>query len=160
MIDPNDFRHYVVRPTLTCLHPPVPVSRAAEVLLLGTALVESGLSALMQRGGGPALGLYQIEPATHVDLWDRYLAYRPALARHLRGDFGLRKEGVPRDERLITNLAYATAIARLIYWRRPEPLPDAADMLGLGAYWKQHYNSSLGAGRAAHFSSLLDRHLA
>ncbi len=160
MIDPHDFRHYVVRPTLTCLHPLVPVSRAAEVLLLGTALVESGLSALVQRGGGPALGLYQIEPATHVDLWDRYLAYRPSLERHLRAVFGLHGEGVPRDERLITDLAYATAIARIIFWRRPEPLPDAADHRGLGAYWKRHYNSSPGAGRAAQFSSLLDRHLA
>ncbi|MFT9325008.1 MAG: hypothetical protein ABF537_12850, partial [Acetobacter sp.] len=35
---------------------------AAVNLLTGTALVESGLVWLRQNGGGPALGLWQMEP--------------------------------------------------------------------------------------------------
>ena len=53
---------------------------AAVHLLTGTALVESGLVWLGQTGGGPALGLWQMEPATHDDCWRNFLAFRPALA--------------------------------------------------------------------------------
>ena len=40
-------------------------SPSAEELVLGTAIVESGLTYLKQHGDGPALGLWQVEPATH-----------------------------------------------------------------------------------------------
>ena len=65
MLDPRQFAERVIRPALVKLRLQSP---AAEALLLGTAVVESGLSALVQAGGGPALGLYQIEPATHADI--------------------------------------------------------------------------------------------
>lgn len=135
MIDPRQFREHVVRPTLTVNGL---WSQAAENLLVGTAIQESRLTYLVQHGGGPALGVYQIEPATHEDVWVNYLRYRPHqwLARE-------------PDSALVTDLEYATAIARIIYYRRPEPLPDADDIEGLGAYWKQHYNTPLGKGRVA-----------
>ena len=54
-------------------------SRAAEELVLGTAIIESGLTYLKQHGDGPALGLWQVEPATHDDLYTNFLNYRPEL---------------------------------------------------------------------------------
>ena len=58
-------------------------SRAAEELVLGTAIVESGLTYLIQHSDGPALGLWQIEPATHEDLYTNFLNYRPDLGPQL-----------------------------------------------------------------------------
>ena len=60
----------VIRPALTKINL---WSRSAEELVLGTAIVESGLTYLKQRGEGPALGLWQIEPATHEDLYTNFL---------------------------------------------------------------------------------------
>ena len=145
MLDPEQFRRHVIRPSLKRLglHSP-----AAESLLLGTAIAESGLSALVQKGGGPALGVYQIEPATHADLWRNHLAYRPVRAARV---LTLAAGGLGRPEQLVWNLAYATAMARLVYWRRPELLPPAGDIPGLAAYWKAHFNTAAGKGAAAKF---------
>jgi hypothetical protein len=145
MLDPHSFRRFVIRPALTRLglHSP-----AAEALLLGTALAESGLSALVQSGGGPALGVYQIEPATHADIWRNYLATRPVVAARV---LSLAAAGLGQPAQLVWNLGYATAMARLVYRRRPEPLPAAEDIPGLAAYWKAHFNTAAGKGTAAEF---------
>ena len=145
MIDPGHFLRLVIRPTLEGLGLPSP---AAERLLLGTALVESGLTYLTQIGGGPALGLYQVEPATHKDLYRNWLNFRPEWAAALERFI---VPAQPRGDQLVWNLAYATAAARLIYYRRPEPLPMADDIQGLAQYWKAHFNTHLGAGSAEDF---------
>jgi hypothetical protein len=50
------------------------------MLLLGTALTESGdMHYLHQLGNGPALGVYQMEPTTHEDIYDNYLKYKKEL---------------------------------------------------------------------------------
>jgi len=145
VLAPDEFLRGAIRPALAALRLGGP---AAERLLLGTALTESGLVHLRQVGGGPALGLYQIEPATHRDLWRTYLAYRPALAARL---LRLAAPTGPGDAQLVWNLGYATGVARLIYRRRPEPLPPADDLEGLARYWKAHFNSAAGRGGVADF---------
>ncbi len=145
-MDASQFRAEVVRPVLVHLglH-----SAAAENLLVGTALHESGgLRWLRQLGGGPAFGVYQIEPATHDDIWRNYLRFRPRLNEQVAR---LAASEPTRPEQLVTNLAYATAIARVHYLRVPAPLPDAGDLGGLARYWKRHFNPAKGAGTAAAF---------
>ncbi|HET9149524.1 MAG TPA: hypothetical protein VFO61_03500 [Alphaproteobacteria bacterium] len=142
-LDPVQFRASVVRPTLKAIGL---WSESAEALVLGTAIHESGLRWLAQ-AGGPALGLYQIEPATHKDIWENYLAYRPPLARVVQGLAATRT-----DIELVRNLAYATAICRVRYARAPAALPAASDVDGLAAYWKAHYNTALGAGDPAQWA--------
>lgn len=145
MISVAHFRLLVVRPTLSHIGL---WSSAAENLLVGTALQESGLRHLRQLGDGPARGLYQIEPATEADLWRNFLPNRPGLAASLEGLLAT----VPsRTEQLTTNLAYATAVARLVYLRHPEPLPAAEDVAGMARYWKRHFNTARGKGSAAAF---------
>ncbi len=144
MLDPDQFLTYVVRPSLDSIGL---WSEAAERLLLGTAITESELTWLRQREDGPARGVYQIEPATHDDIWANYLAYRDGLANRVARLAGQR----PRHEQLTWNLGYATAIARLVFYRRPEPLPQADDLAGLARYWKAHFNTALGAGSAEDF---------
>jgi hypothetical protein len=144
VLDPRHFLAYVVRPSLDSIGLGSP---AAERLLLGTAIVESRLTWLRQHGDGPARGVYQIEPATHDDIWANYLAYRDGLANRVARLAGER----PRVDQLAWNLGYATAIARLVYYRRPEPLPHADDLAGLARYWKAHFNTALGAGSPEDF---------
>ena len=52
---------------------------------------------------------------------------------------------------LTNDLSYSVAMARLKYWRDPEPLPQAGDIEGLAHYWKDHYNSHLGKGTVEEF---------
>ncbi len=152
MLDPEQFLAYVVRPSLESIDL---WSEAAERLLLGTALTESGLTWLRQRGGGPGRGLFQIEPATHVDIWRNYLAFRPMLALRVARLAG----ALPRRDQLIWNLGYATAIARLVYYRVPAPLPRAHDLEGLARYWKAHFNTPRGKGAPADFIARAGPHL-
>ena len=147
MIDPRHFRDIVVRPTLQALDLWSP---SAEALVLGTAIHESRLIYLRQVGGGPALGLYQIEPATHADLCRHYLDARAALKERVAAFLA---PSPSPDAQLATNLAYATAICRLLYYRAPAPLPDANDVDGLAAYWKAHYNTPAGKGAAAEWAT-------
>jgi hypothetical protein len=145
----EQFRRFVVRPTLELLEMG---GAAAEDLLVGTALHESGLEAFDQWTGagdeqlGPAIGVYQIEPATLLDLERSFLRYRPRLWERLEA---LTAEAPARELQLATNLAFATAVARLLYWRAPEPLPAAGDADALALYWKRHFNTAAGKGDPA-----------
>ena len=147
MIDATQFRQLVIKPTLLeiDMH-----SEAAEVLLLGTAITESGLKYLRQHGDGPARGVYQIEPATMHDVWLNYLAHRSSLEAKIQSMIPPCDKKM-LEEQLVTNLAYSTAIARICYFRKPDPMPKEDDIEGLAAYWKQHYNTPLGAGKVEHF---------
>ncbi len=146
MLSPKDFRLCILRPTLQYLEL---WSEASENLLLGTALTESGLKWLKQKGGGPGLGLFQIEPITHEDVWKNYLG--KSSKAELKAKVTWLTSRSPLDDQLVSNLAYATAIARIIYWRKPGALPAADDLDGLAKYWKDHYNTYLGAGKIEHF---------
>lgn len=145
MLHPRQFRELVIRPVLDSMSMG---GDAAEQLLLGTALVESNLEWLKQMGGGPALGIYQMEPATHDDIWRNYIGHNVKLRN---AALQWAPEGTVDHDDMVGNLYYATAMARLQYRRRPEPLPAAGDFLGMAAYWKQHYNTYRGKGDPAEF---------
>lgn len=174
------FASLIVRPTLRGMAQATGrpfYSKAAERLLIGTAIQESRLRHLRQLGSGPALGLYQIEPATHQDVWENWVRHRDEVAAFLqltvpwhKGAVQIRPEdaerevgrggvvfGWPRDHWLVSNLVYATAIARLVYYRQPYALPDAHDLPALGAYWKRHYNTIQGAGTSEEFVRNFER---
>ena len=154
MLDPRDFRLCIIRPTLVHLEL---WSEAAELLLLGTAITESNLRWLRQKKGGPGLGLYQIEKVTHDDIWKSYL--NKITKTKLKAKITWLASRMPLEEQLIHNLAYATGIARIIYWRRPESLPEVGDITGLAKYWKNHYNTHLGAGKEEDLVRKLTPHL-
>lgn len=146
MIDPRDLRIGVIRPALERL-PGIRNDRAVEDLLIGTVAQESRGGFELYQVGGPALGIYQIEPDTHTSIWDNYLAYRPDLASAVRslGSQGMFESMETFHNELVTNLKYATAIARIKYLPKPERIPD--DLEGQAQYWKDHFNTSEGSGR-------------
>jgi hypothetical protein len=143
---PEEFLTTVIRPTLIeiGLH-----STAAEQLLLGTAMQESDLVHRRQMGNGPARSFFQMEPATHNDIWQNFLKFKKELADKITNL--LTSPIADKIEELENNDRYACAMARVHYLRVPEALPAADDIEAIANYWKNHYNTLLGAGTAAQF---------
>lgn len=144
-VSPQHFLVTVIRPTLLFLELHSP---AAEQLLLSTALQESHLKHRRQLSG-PALSYFQIEPATHDDIWENFLAYRQALAKKVTTLMTHPDAG--KIEQLESNDHYAAAMARVHYLRVPESLPAFNNMVAMSAYWKRYYNTALGRGRESEF---------
>ena len=150
----SQLRQYVVQPAL---HQLGLYSLVAEQLVIGTIAQESGGSYLVQLGGGPALGLIQMEPATHKDHWLNFLKHYPRLREKLlaitsdTADVVYEQYGWPDHQALVWNLRYAIAMCRVHYYRRPEALPKANDIKALAQYWKDHYNTIHGAGTVSEF---------
>ena len=140
-LDPKQFVRHILRPTLRRIDLWSP---SAEVLVLGTALVESRLRYVDQidraNKPGPAFGVYQCEGPTHADYYRSYLRYHAELrmtcmrlASHFSGDF-------PDPSELVFNMAYATAMCRIHYRRLKAALPPTNDAAAMAAYWKKYYN--------------------
>lgn len=129
-----------------------------ECLVLGTGAHESGYRYLKQVGGGPALGYWQCEPATHIDLWANYLRYRPVLAQPLNQ----LRNGEVADASLLRYPLYAAALCGVHYMRRLQGhvFPPRDDAPLQSACWKQQYNSRLGRGTAQqalpHFQAAIE----
>lgn len=141
-INKDQLLQYVIRPTLARLGLGSP---SAENLLLGTCAQESRMGNFLHQVNGPAKGIYQMEPATHDDLWENYLKFNPDICRNVL------LIGKCDTDNLVTNLVYATAMARIQYLRAPEGLPAANDISGLARYWKKYYNTPEGAGTEEEF---------
>ena len=147
------FKKFIVKPVLKSLTTKAGkslYSEAAVNLLTGTAIVESRLRFLRQivryeTDGTPvdgvALGIYQVEKNTLADIYDNFLKYNPELLQVVEAYRG----NEPREDAIISNLKYATAIARIYYFRKKEPLPSSGDYKGMAKYHKEHYNTSKGA---------------
>lgn len=154
MIDLRDFVELIVRPICEGFQsignfPKEPCDNAVKLLTV-TAMTESDLTHMTQHNDGLALGFFQIEPSTHdwlkkkikedkVKSWLCLNLCRVDMTDHAP------------DHLLIYNLRYAAFIARQRYLVIPDAIPDANDNLALAAYWKDHYNTSLGDGKIKHF---------
>jgi len=144
-MDIRQFRDLIVVPALGRIGA---YSRNAEQLVMGTALAESGLFFIQQIGLGPARGFFQMEPATHDDIWENYLRHKLDLVNDLKG---LLVRDMDLHDQLYGNLFYAAAMCRIHYLRFSEPLPGPDDWPGFAAYWKKYYNTPAGAGTVEGF---------
>ena len=152
-IDAGQLRALAIR-ALVDLDPRL-ASHEAVDLVLGTAAVESDLGTyLRQVGGGPALGICQMEPTTYRDIWESWLAHRPDLVRRLV-ELGHRRDPTVLEY----DLRHAIVMCRLHYRRVPERLPALGDVEGMAWYWKRFYNTPRGAGTVDRFCAAWRKHL-
>jgi hypothetical protein len=143
------FLSRVIEPVL-CYLSEIPFSRAATQLLLGTAIKESPhFKYRGQLGGGPALGYFQMEPATHDDIWNNFLRYKPVLARQILTL--LTTPDADKYAQLQYNDGYAAAMTRTHYLRARFPLANFDDIGSMAGYWKRFYNTDLGKGTVEEF---------
>lgn len=134
LVAPQSLRCNIIRPTLAYLGV---ASTAAENLLLGTLLTLAWLPA--DKHGCDGIGPYAISAAVHTRLWDEYLALHPDLASLIRGLASQRCFLQDPHAELAYNLAYATAIAWMLYQQQAVCLDDAADMPALARIWQLAY---------------------
>jgi len=137
-------------------------TRSAEQLMLGTAAQESRLGSFLKQFEGPALGIWQVEPKTHHDIWNNYLKGNDELIKKICNacyiplpNFGT----IPYDEILIYNLRYACIMGRLVYFRNRTILPAFDDIQGQAVYWKTVYNSFKGKGDTAAYIQNYNQHV-
>ena len=126
-------------------------------LIMGTIAQESALGKYRrQLGGGPALGIGQMEPNTINDIWANYLSYRQPLAKQIESLMVLHD----RVEDIVDNDRYAIAMIRCQYRRAPEPIPEAGDIEGMARIYKLRYNTPLGAATEQEFIDNYNRMVA
>lgn len=112
----------------------LPDSDAVIRLLEMIAAHESGGFTYSRQLGGPALSLFQIEPATYRDLCSYADRKRLAICREF-----------PRNPmRLVFDPAFAAGMARVFFLRFPEPLPDKGNITSLAEYAKYRWNTEQG----------------
>lgn len=137
-INYKQLRNLVVVPTLK------EMDMYGEVdvnLVMGTFAQESLMGTyIKQQGGGPGLGIAQVEPFTYNDLWNRF----PQHFRHMK------YFDKPDPTQLIWDLKLSTVVCRIKYYSIKSKLPESS-IEGMAAYWKKWYNTPLGSGTEQSF---------
>ena len=133
-------------------------SDSAEMLVLGTGMVESNYTHLKQVSG-PALGFWQCEPDTHT--FQKKWLQRTDNVRLLASvKSASLMEILPGDDALIWNLRYAALMCRIRYLNAKPILPFWNDAVGMTEYHSQWYNRGGKANienNTAIFKQLIDQ---
>ena len=140
MLNINQFRELIVKSSLNDL---LLYSKDAEELMIFTCAVESLGGTYIRQVKGPALGIYQMEPTTHNDIWQNYIHGQAPLCMRLFSNFDIVR--TPSESRLIYDLRYATAMTRIFYARIYDALPPSDDENAIWEYYKKYYNTVEGA---------------
>ncbi|MBQ0719885.1 MAG: hypothetical protein KBT88_15430 [Gammaproteobacteria bacterium] len=111
-------------------------SQRAENLLLATIVLQGQGNGSANHAG---IGLYQIDEASHRQVWDHYLAFDPDLASAVRGLASQKAFLQDPHIELASNLAYATAIAWMIYQSRGLELPSSDNGETLTQCWAKYF---------------------
>ena len=125
----------------------------ANFLSLCTAAIESNCGYYIKQVGGPALGVWQMEPDTHRDIRLNCDALMEVAFNELIDNL---KTYLPIDiKELISSPMYACAMARLKYSMDPAPLPDSGNIRAVYDYYKRIYNTPAGASTYEKFKQAL-----
>ena len=113
-------------------------------------MAESGYRALKGYGeGNPAIGFWQIEPATMNDMITNYIQYRSHYKKNLISlGMNFEKDTIMS---VMSNMAVQAALCRLHYRRDKDSIPSWDDLEAQGIYWKRVYNTVQGRGTVKHF---------
>ena len=118
---------------------------AAEELIWRTGLAESGYRVREQFGGGPALGYWQMEKATHDDIWMNYLQYRKTLVADITELTGFDFVTANSDA-LKTSDLYACVMCRSAL---PARAPSASGSRRRGTIpWRETWRHRLSTGNS------------
>jgi hypothetical protein len=149
MINPSQLRDLITR---VLKEIPSGYSNDAVELLMMIAAHESKLGTYLKQVDGPALGVFQIEPATHDDTW-------------MNGDsceinashFGYIWEGESTADKLEYDLQYQIFIARQKLFMISEPIPPSNMDDDMSEYCKKYWNTESGKADAFdYFNAYLD----
>ncbi len=152
---------YIIKPTLQYMGGNY-YSKESAFLLLCTAAIESNCGEYIKQINGPALGIWQMEPDTHSDIWQHCDALNSDddMFRELIADLQVQGGNNGGYTNLIPSPMYACAMARLKYSMDPHTLPKLTgvgqvDSRNFYDYYKRVYNTELGASTFAKWSAAL-----
>ena len=144
-MNPQQLHDYIIKPTLEYMGGNY-YSKESAFLLLCTAAIESNCGEYIKQINGPALGVWQMEPDTHSDIWNNCDALKSVFFE----ESILGMHGKYNNKPLIQSPMYACAMARLKYSMDPSPLPKYTgnpeiDLASFYKVYKRVYNTELGA---------------
>ena len=147
-MDAQQLHDYIIKPTLQYMSGNY-YSKESAFLLLCTAAIESNCGQYIKQINGPALGIWQMEPETHADIWINCDALHEGEVSLKVMDWSI-KGASNTDGDLFLSPSYACAMARLKYSMDPHPLPKLTgvvktDLKSFYDYYKRVYNTELGA---------------
>jgi len=163
----KQLKEYIVEPTLERLmslvgsrYKKIKICTPESVkLILMTAATESNMGRYIVQNNDKmaeekkAVSIYQIEQPTINFVLKR------KSNNLLDGLQYFKKDGQDIRQALISNLSYATAFCRLVYWyKSKDSIPNINDNDGLWKYYKKWYNSSLGDTTRDEFFSACKRY--
>lgn len=153
-MNPQQLHDHIIEPTLDHMGGKY-YSKDAAFLLLCTAAIESDCGHYIKQINGPALGIWQMELKTHIDIWENCDAITNGDVKEELKDLKL----VGGDVNcLLSSPMYACAMARLKYAMDKEPLPYQNDLLEVYEYYKRIYNTPLGASTWEKFIAAINKH--
>ena len=123
-MNPQQLHDYIIKPTLEYMSGNYN-SIEARFLLLCTSAIESDCGYYIKQVNGPAIGPWQMEPATHSDIWSNSdaLNVNDCLRFFVVG-LQINEGNAGGFNNLLDSPKYACAMARLKYSMTPEPLPE------------------------------------
>jgi len=131
-MNPQQLHGYIIKPTLEYMGGNYN-SIEARFLLLCTAAIESDCGYYIKQVNGPALGIWQMEPKTHLDIFENCDAIKSPSSNVIEKLLEFKVCATPfsimggrfnANRDLIISPMYACAMARLKYSMTPEPLPE------------------------------------
>ena len=148
-MNPQQLLDYIIKPTHQYMGGNYE-SKSANFLSLCTAAIESNCGEYIKQINGPALGIWQMEPDTHDDIWQFCDAFLVRDFEHLIERLASESANDSNLIDLIVCPSYACAIARLKYSMDPNPLPEYTgdseiDLPAFYDYYKLVYNTEFGA---------------
>jgi hypothetical protein len=145
----------LVEDTLRELEPEIKYSQNAVELILGTCAQESAYGKYVRQiGGGPALGKFQMEPATFNDICKNFLKYNPDITEKI---MAISHVSVLSSIDLLCNDRLAICMCRVHYLRQKEVMPDSVE--GYAEYYKKYYNTEKGKATIEQFIENYERYV-
>jgi hypothetical protein len=154
VINPKQLRDLITR---TLKEIPHGYSEDAVELLMMIAAHESRLGTYLRQVGGPALGIFQMEPATHDDVWENGDSCEDNGAV-----LGYNLECTIGGDMLEYDLRYQIFMARQKLFMISEPLPSSEGASSenvslMSDYCKEYWNTVDGSADAfEYFNAYLD----
>ncbi len=146
MINSSQLRDLITR---TLKEIPHGYSEDAVELLMMIAAHESKLGTYLKQVNGPALGIFQMEPATHDDVWengDSCVCNASSIGYDLED-----------SNMLEYDLRYQILMARQKLFMITEPLPSRYNTWAMADYCKKYWNTVYGSAAAFdYFNAYLD----
>lgn len=148
--------------TITAVHERLSIvpkgSKDHVALLMETSAVESSRGYIVRQVGGPARGIFQMEPTTERCMRSWLKDNFPRVHDEVMAFYDKKKSP---EWNLTHNVPYNVAMSTAYYWRRMgDSLADNITTLEDRAkVWKTHYNTYLGKGSIAGYIKKAGKYL-